>query len=87
MNNDSDGSRVSQWVGTWSIDDKNMPVGQSLWYVTASALLRLRSLNCFESIDGELLKRKSGMGQHISANAHMPVSISWCRCSLARGLY
>ena len=46
--------------------------GLSLWYVTASALLRLRSLNRFESTDRELIRIKFGMGRHASANAHMP---------------
>jgi hypothetical protein len=30
-------------------------MGPSLWCVAASALLRLRSLNCFESTDRELI--------------------------------
>jgi hypothetical protein len=72
-----DNSRVSQWARERelaSLDDKNMQMGPSLWYVTASLLLSLRWLNCFESTDRELIRRISGMG-------NMPGD-----CLVARGL-
>jgi len=60
---------------------------QVFWYVTASPLAstEIAELFCFESTDGEFIKRIFGIGQHASVNAHMLLSISLCCCLVARG--